>query len=488
MNEKLRIAAIGDSLAQGFMSGAISSTTTSFPALIANSLSLQIPRDFRVPHFPGSGLPLNIEEFLHFIGSELGSDLRGKRTWLWRFPKKFSEFADRVEDLYERGAGNQRASFGGTYHNLSVWGFRVHDSFTITPQRCQEVIDDDEGFIQDDFLGLPSAPMYRTAWRVLNPRRLASRNQFTQLSALKDLVERHNGLDVLLLYLGANDCLGTVLTLEINDMPEQQEITDNPVERRKEWNLTSAGQFERDYNELSRQLNEILPAETKVFVATVPHVTIPPITRGIGEFDGKHFDYYARFFVSDGSDGAEESFDPFLNDHLTRDQAKLIDKRIHDFNQTIEKAAKRNNWFVVDASEALDTLAVRRNRFDSNPGQALRDYFARQGISDHPLLNLDPVPSILTLETTEAGRRIGGGLFSLDCVHPSTIGYGLIAELFLRKMQDANVPGADPQKLNWKQIIQQDSLLNSAPAVWDDVVEVARRNPLIWDTLFSVMG
>ena len=173
------MSAIGDSLAQGFMSGAISSTTTSFPALIANSLSLQIPRDFRVPHFPGSGLPLNIEELLHFIGSELGSDLRGKRTWLWRFPKKFSEFADRVEDLYERGAGNQRASFGGTYHNLSVWGFRVHDSFTITPQRCQEVIDDDEGFIQDDFLGLPSAPMYRTAWRVLNPRRLSFRNQFT---------------------------------------------------------------------------------------------------------------------------------------------------------------------------------------------------------------------------------------------------------------------------------------------------------------------
>ena len=482
MTTRLRVAAIGDSLTQGFMSGAISRTDTSFPALIADALHLEIPRDFSVPSFPGSGLPLNLEECLHYIGAQLGPEPSGARTWLWRFPQHFRDFADRVEDLYERGAGNNRASFGGTYHNLAVWGFRVHDSYTVTPQVCQEAIDDDEGWIEDDFLGLPSAAMYRTAWRVLNPRRLAARDGLTQISALSDLIDRHDGLDVLFLFLGANDCLGTVLSLEVNDMSEHQgKITNNPVGRRK-WNLTSAEQFEKDYQRLVQELDAVLPSKTKVFVATVPHVTIPPVTRGIGKYDGKYFEYYARFFMTEGA------FNPWLNAHISREQAELIDERIDEFNRTIKKAAKKNSWHVVDVSKSLDTLAVRRNGFEADPGRALRDYFARQGIADHPLLNLDPVPSILTLKTADGGQRLGGGLFSLDCVHPTTIGYGLIAEMFLRKMKDANVSGADPQRLNWRRIIQQDRLLHSAPAIWDDVVDAAQNNTLIWDVLFSIMG
>lgn len=464
------------------MSGAISQTTTSFPALIADALGLSIPHDFAVPNFPGSGLPLNLEVFLHETARDLGTDLRGARTWLWRFPRQFQRFTDRVEDLYERGAGSRRASFGGTYHNLAVWGFRVQDSYTITPQLCQHVIDDEEGFIEDDFLGLPSAPMYRTAWRVLNPRRLANKNSVTQVSAVEDLIQRHDGLDALIVFLGANDCLGTVLSLDVKDMDQfSGPIPNDPVARRR-WNLTSEDQFEKDYNGLVDRLVNILPGKTKVFVATVPHVTIPPVTRGVGRFDQDYFDFYSRFFMGNGA------FNHRLHSHITRDQAVAIDQRIDAFNGIIKKATDRKKWHVVDTSAALDTLAVRRNGFEDDPGQAIRDYFARQGMTDHPLLNVNPSPSILTLKTTEAGRRSGGGLFSLDCVHPSTIGYGLIAELFLKKMQAAKVPGADPQRLNWQRIIQQDALLHDAPATWDDVVEVAQNNPLLWDTLFSVMG
>lgn len=481
MSDRLRIAAIGDSLTQGFMSGAISRTTSSFPALIANSLGLGIPSDFRVPSFPGSGLPLNLEECLHYIASELGPDLEGSWTWLWRFPQRFRQFADQVEDLYERGAGRRPASFGGIYHNLAVWGFRVHDCFTITPSICKKAINDEEGFIEDDFLGLPSAPMYRTASRVLNPRQLIDRDGFTQVRSLEALIKQHEGLDALLLFIGANDCLGTVLSLDVRDMTgHEHEVNDDPLKRRR-WNLTSIQQFERDYGKLVEELKHVLPESTKVFVGTVPHVTIPPVTRGVGDFDGKYYNYYARFFMPDGS------FNPWLHRHITRDEAKLIDERIDAFNGTIKALAEQSNWFLVDTAAALDTLAVRRNCFEADPGQALRDYFARQGITDHPLLNLDPVPSILTLQTTELGRRVCGGLFSLDGVHPSSIGYGLVAEMFLREMQ-GNVEGADPQKLNWAQIIQQDSLLNSAPVIWDDIIEVAQNNTLIWDTLLSVMG
>lgn len=485
--QKLRIAAIGDSLTQGFMSGAISRTTVSFPSLIASTFGLG-PDEFRVPRFPGSGIPLNIESFLRFASRRLGPDISGAREWIFEFPDVFSDFADSVEDLYERGAGSRPSQFGGIYHNLAVWGFRVQDAYTVTPQLCRDVIKREEGFINDDFLGLPSGAMYRTAHRVLNPRQLASRDDTTQVSAVKQLIESE-GLDVLIVFLGANDCLGTVLSLQVNDMADSDTDTSTlgPVKRREQWNLTSAEQFEEDYAELVERLKDAMsgvPKEQrpKIILGNVPHVTIPPVSRGIGAFDGQYFEHYGRFFAS------EDGFSPFLSAHITGQQAKMIDKRIDSFNAVIRKTARRNKWQLVDVAAGLDMLAVRRNGFEAAPGMALRDYFAKKGMTDHPLLGLSPTPSILRLQTQERGKVIGGGLFSLDCVHPSTIGYGLVAEMFLEGMQEAGVSGADPRKLNWRRIIAQDSLWNSAPSTWDDVVDAAENNPLIWDTLFSILG
>ena len=483
MVERMRLAALGDSLTQGFMNGAISRTSLSYPAIVARTLGLRVPEDFRIPRFPGSGLPINLEDFLRSAASRFGSDL-SQSEWLLQFPKAFADFVDTVEDCYERGPGSRPASFGGTYHNLAVWGFRVHDSYTITPKLAEKAIRREEGFIEDDFLGLPTAPMYRTASRVLNPRQRSGRQDFTQIEAIKALITEMEGLDVLILFLGNNDCLGTVLSLDIHDMADHSGAASGPpIERAKRWNLTSAKQFDRDYQTLEKSLAGVLPDSTHVFVGTVPHVTIPPVTRGIGSFDGKYFDYYARFFMP------AESFNPWLHLHLTRQDAIRIDERIDRFNKTIKKIVdKHDNWHLVDTCAALDTLAVRRNGFESNPGQAIRSFYAKQGITDHPLLRLDPLPSILCLDTTEHGARIGGGLFSLDCVHPSTIGYGIIAEMFLSEMQNVGIPGADPRKMDWQRIIRQDTLLQSPPALWDDVTQAAQDHPLLWDVMFRVMA
>lgn len=482
----VRIAAVGDSLIQGFMSGAISRTTHSMPAMIARSLGLRVPSEFRVPRFPGSGLPLNIEEFLWFCTERLGPDITGTRDWLIRFPSLFSEFADRIEDLYERGAGSRAMPFGGTYHNLAVWGFRVFDSYSITPAVCDKAIEDEEGWIDDDFLGLPSAPMFRAAKRVLNPRNSSDRADTTQIKAVGALA-KDEGLDAIILSLGANDCLGTVLSLSIDDMEDADGVPDDPIERSKRWNLTSVKQFEDDYEEMAKQLKDSLkgvPAKKrpKIFVGTVPHVTIPPVTRGIGRFSDGYYDVYGRFFAR------ESSFNRWTHSHLTRDDAIKIDARIDAFNKTIREVAGQQKWTVVEVSETLDNLAVRRNGFDATPGRALVDYFARLGITDHPLLHLDPVPSILRIQANRNGVRTGGGLFSLDCVHPTTSGYGIMADLFLRAMQKEGIEGADPQRLDWQQITSQDSLIRQVPPTWDDVVAAAQGNPWLWDTLFSVLG
>ena len=57
----------------------------------------------------------------------------------------------------------------------------------------------------------------------------------------------------------------------------------HPIERLR-WNLTSTEQFRRDYERLAARVDDVVGAETAVFVGTVPHVTIPPITTGIPPF------------------------------------------------------------------------------------------------------------------------------------------------------------------------------------------------------------
>jgi GDSL-like Lipase/Acylhydrolase len=490
----LTFASIGDSLTQGFQSGAIHKTGWSYPTIIARALGLDVPLDFRVPRIPGPGLPLNIEDMLRRIHDALGDNV-SLAEWILKFPRIAHDYIDEIEDYYERGGGTLPPKFRGVYHNLAVWGFTVNEGVALDYKLCVKAIEEDEGWIEDDFLGTPSAPMYRTAQRVLNPGRQADRETDTQVKALARLAAE-KPVDVLLLWLGANDCLGTVLTLEIRDMQDATgPIPKDPL-KRLDWNLTSAKQFEADYQSLIDTVSAALEGQaTKIFIGTVPHVTIPPITSGVGQFDGAYYDHYARFFIN------QENFNPILHKNLSRKDAKLIDKRIDAFNTAIRKvvaaanqketkkpAGKRRSWHLVDICRVLDDLAVKRQGFEKNPEQALLRYYARQGITNHPLLQLSPIPSILLLRTDEHGKRVGGGFFSLDGVHPSTIGYGLVAEVFLVEMQEAGVPDADPRRVPWQEVIGNDTLLQSPPRVWDDVCEAGSHHASLWDLIFRVLS
>lgn len=478
-----KLVAIGDSLTQGFQSGAISKTYQSYPALIAQSMGLDFVNGFRVPIFRGSGLPLNIERFLRSIDQQLDADI-DTGEWLFEFPFLLDEFVNDVETLYEVGAGSRPANYGGVYHNLAVWGFRVIDSFKVDSAYCEKQIDRDEGWFQDDTLGLPSASRYRTARHVLNPRWRDDRKNWTQIHNLKYLNDDEGDVENLILFFGANDCLGTVVDLEVKDM-EGKNVSNDPEERRK-YNLTSKAVFEADYRKMVEQVLAAISPNTKVFVATVPHVTIPPITQGIPPYDDKYFEHYGRFFTN------EDNFHRWFNKHLTQDKVRDIDERIDAFNKVIEtvvaeQQANGGHWHLVDICGLLDKLAVKRNNMTSTPDQPLKEFYEEQGRPDHPLLKLDPIPSVLRFCTHEDGQRCGGGFFSLDCVHPSTIGYGLVAEEFLREMQVAGVLEADPARLNWKRIINQDTLIQQPLALWDDIVEAAEHHDTLWELILSIM-
>jgi len=473
------LVAIGDSLTQGFQHGAIHKTGWAFPAIVARALGLDVPLEFRVPRISGPGLPLNLEDLLRVVRDKLGSNL-SRAEWILKFPRVARDYIDCIEDYYERGGGTLPGKFRGVYHNLAVWGFSVSDSFTVTPKLCTEMIDKDRGFIEDDFFGTPSAPMYRTARRVFNPGNDPARDAAGQLDNLEALAAEED-IDLLLLWLGPNDALGTVMALEVKDMTGDD--PGDPLEHRARlaWNLTSASQFEEDYLRFADRVTHALGARhPRVFVGNVPHVTIPPVTAGVGAFDGTYFDYYGRFFMN------RDNFNPRLHKHLTRQQAAAIDARIDQFNAVIADVAGQRGWVLVDLCAVLDELAVKRNSLQ--PEQPLRRYYASLGITDHPLLRLSPTPSILTLQIDDAGRRLQGGLFGLDGIHPTTIGYGLIAEVFLTEMQRAGVPGADPRRIAWQDVIANDNLLQNPPPIWNDLVGAATHHSTFWDLLFRVIS
>ncbi|MEM8779880.1 MAG: SGNH/GDSL hydrolase family protein [Cyanobacteria bacterium P01_G01_bin.49] len=472
----VKLVAIGDSLTQGFQSGAIFHTDRSFPVMIARSIGLNIEQDFLVPKFPGSGLPLNIEAALRYMEQELGQDIN-LFEWITKFPSLFGKFTDQTETIYETGVGSQPVNFTGVYHNLGIWGFRVIDTLTVNANYCQMAITASPGSNGNGIFQLPSVPMYRTALRVLNPQLQSERMAWTQIDNLEYLVATE-GVENIIIWLGANDCLGTVLDLKLKDMLEDMPSNDS-LERR-EFNLTHPDTFKRDYESMVAKVKDIIPPSTQVFVGTIPLVTIPPVTQGINNFEDGYFDYYARFFAD------ADNFSSTLQSHLTREEAILIDRRIDLFNEIIRNSCKLggDNWHVVEIGEVLQSLSIKRQKMLGKEDEVLKRYY--QNRPDHPLLQLTPLPNTLRFSSFN-NKRLSGGLFSLDGVHPTSVGYGIIAEAYLAVMNQVGVANADVLNLDWERIISTDRLFTDPPLLWDDIVRAAQNNATLWDLLFKAL-
>ena len=506
-----KLVAIGDSLTQGVQSGAVFRPECSYPVRIAQAMDLDVPGDFHAPGFPGSGLPLNIEWLLRSMYSDL-KDTIELLEWFTDVPFSLARHLDYIEDYYERGPGSRPDRYSGVYHNLAVAGFRVYDSFTVDSNYCRSQIDNTEGWIKDDFLGLPSASMYRIARRVLNPHLIPNRGTWTQIDNLRYFAENDDPVENLILFLGANDCLGTIRDLKIKT--PNRKYTD-PEKRRDKYNLTSLSVFQEDYSHMVNLISEAISPKTRVFVGTIPHVTIAPITQGLGatvpeknDKNKQYYENYGPFFATD------KNFRTEFGRTLSRRDVRRIDNRIDAFNRIITDEVRKvneenneENWHIVDICKLLDSLAIKRNAnliesSDELKAQAvLKKFFEKKDASGHPLLDLKPTPSVFRLDSCSTNRgkkgnhthRTAGGFFSLDCFHPTTLGYGLIAEAFLDKMKEVQVHeihenGRPPwEQLDWRTLIQQDTLVNNPPALWDDIVDAATAHPHLADIIYRIL-
>jgi len=157
---------------------------------------------------------------------------------------------------------------------------------------------------------------------------------------------------------------------------------------------------------------------------------------------------------------------------LEMEEAYLIDQTIHRYNQTIRELVDQTNaalgkdrFFIVDINASLLKLAFKRNR----------------GRPTHPLPK--PIDDLMPMPASMASReeRIDVGLFSLDGIHPSAMGQGLLAHDFRQVMAQAGV--AFQRELDWPAIIASDDLHQNPISLIREIYE----NTRLWQMLLSII-
>jgi len=217
--------------------------------------------------------------------------------------------------------------------------------------------------------------------------------------------------------------------------------------------------FASEYGELVRVLSTV--TARRVLLATVPHVTIAPIARGINPQQpgqkwrpgSRYFPYYVDPWID------ERTFRPSRHRHLTHQQVRAIDSAIDQFNETIVDSVRHarregRDWRVVDMCGILDGLAHRRYANDSIAAE--RNGWRRFALPD-ALTGLDT-----RFFRSDRTGRLEGGLFGLDGVHPTTSGYGVIAQVVLDTLGDA---GVDARPIDFAGLVAADTLNARPPAL-----------------------
>jgi hypothetical protein len=445
-----RLVAIGDSVTHGMSSAAVFRTDLSWPVLAAACLGASKPV---VPVYGGpvDGLPLNLERVLSLLEERFGGSLDPLE--LLRLPLAFHQIADDNEDYWERGAGSGPPRTDLRYENLGIYGWDVRDALSYTAGRAAGNVGQSP---HDDFLGAtPEHDNDIAANSVLAPFGVAA----TQLTAA-DWHGRNGGIDTLAVVLGANNALRTVVDKRVC----WTDVGYNDLDRKDAYNVWRPAHFAVEYAQLVRALEPI--AATRVVLATVPHVTIAPIAKGVNpvapgqkwRVGSRYFPYYTDPWID------ESDFRPSKHRNLTHQQARAIDSAIDQYNDVIVQAvreARRNgrNWLLLDLCAVLDGLAFRR--FIADELAATEHDEWRQVPLPGPIADLDTRFFL----SDDSGRR-QGGLFGLDGVHPTTSGYGIVAQAFLDVLAADGV-GSTP--VDFAALRTQDTLNTNPPPLMSRV-------------------
>lgn len=480
----MKLFTIGDSVSQGFMSGSAARGDLAYSTLVARALG---ETNYAHPEYPAGGLFVPIEPALRRLKRRFGVDIKGPIEW----PRAVTELGrvlDASEDYYERGPGAMgvpAASGRKWFHNVASFGLTVADAWLLTPKVCREQIEEVGGPFGDDGdgLGIASKSFYRSALHVLNPSKdFGTYGDHSPLRWLEHHAKRGNGVENVALWLGANNALGCVLWLDVRQSPSSIDpgLTHVGRERRR-WTLYHPEAFAADYAELLDRVGAAMKRNKnkgwKVFLGTVPALTILPLAKGLGpttpvRIPGKdepsiYYKYYAYFPFE--AEAVREGVA-----HLTMEEAVHIDAVIRAYNDSIKRLAAEHNdalgaerYHIVDIAAQFDAIAYKRNN-----GRPTYEW-------PEELEWRFPKVNTKYYHADRSGRLRQGGLFSLDGVHPTAIGQGLTARAFLDAMGAAGVTTSGGQAasgglLDWDAIYDSDELYNRPIGLMQELYEHER--------------
>jgi hypothetical protein len=370
---------------------------------------------------------------------------------------------DRVEDYWERGPGAEPPPDGPPFHNTAVYGWDVLDPQHTTEAQVEKLLANPP---QDDLIDQLVENNQARAGRPVLHRAAQGDPNRAVLDSVAAMAQE--GLETLVVVLGSNNALGTVLSLTTAWTPEgYAELSpDERLKARQGCNLWRPSAFAADWADLVAKLETIQAQH--VVIATVPSVTIAPIARGTGKKvrpDSRYFAYYTRPWITD------DDFDPKLDPNLTLAEVRAIDSAIDAYNDTIidsVRAARTagRDWYLFDMGGLLDRLATRR--YIDSPWA--RPAWWEPYPLPAALERLDPVPNTRFFRSGPGGRT-DGGLFSLDGVHPTTIGYGILAQEVMKVLRVAGVefrdrqgrPRPDPVEVDFGRLLAADTLVSDPP-------------------------
>jgi hypothetical protein len=462
-----RLVVLGDSLSQGFKSLAIHDTNLSWPALVAGAMGLTGDQ-FRYPSYPGPddcpGLPLNVEALLKLLEAHAGdAPLLGVRA-----PIVAASTVHVLEDIrhyWESGDGSKPVPQGRYCHNLAIYGWDVRDALSKTAGWCRAQIPR-PALLDHLRPHLPELTLKHNG-EIAALRVLAGPlgDGTSQVSAAREL--GRDGVETLIVALGANNALASVLRMKVAWTPDDylDWTTEQKLERKDASTVWRPSHFAAEYAELVEELKAV--DARHVILATVPHVTIVPLLHGFGEKPNgsRYFARYGRVWCT------EEDFDANRDECLTGDVCRQIDSAIDAYNDTIVahvvQARKAGlDWHVFDLCALLDSLAYRRYIDDTS---AQPDGY-KPYVLPEALQRLSPQPDTRFFGSDRHGR-LQGGLIALDGVHPTTIGYGILAFEILKILIAAGVPVARSE-IDFGSLIGSDTLISDPPRTLTSDLEV----------------
>lgn len=456
---KHRLVAMGDSMAQGFKNGGIYRSDLSFPAILARSFSPSI--DFHKPLFTAqTGIPVNMELLVRGLSEEFGDEIGFRQSisagrYLYRTLR-------RIKNYWEGQKRSLRVDRDTPYHNQGVWGFSNSDAWLLNEQYCKNYIINNAPRYTV-FNVLPDHALHITARMVLNPSFTSEFEKNSMIDNVKWLQD-DGGIENLISCIGHNNIVGAVTNLKLI-YSEEHDL--NASHDKRTCTVFRPEHFEDETRILYQKISST--GVKRVFVPTLPYLTIPPAIRGVNSDNSisrnGYFDYYTRFWIWD------EDFDPDRHPHITKEDAITLDQHIDEYNAIIRNLADEFGFYVVPIGRYVQTAARRRkgvhydNPFPRRFVEALKRNKKTAYLVDE---NNQPRISTDYLRLRDDSNKIDrGGIFSLDGLHPSTIGYGLIANIYKQFMEKHGVDfGGD---IDWDFIIENETLITDPPLLLNNL-------------------